>query len=410
MKTKDLFTVGLLTLVIPLMQSAHAYSADSPKPDERYIQPYANPSLNSYQPIKLSSIGKLGFKIKFNEAGAPGTARFVNILDWKRALIDYHGNTVAINLKDREPGLIFPKEPNSFIYVNPGSKFYNLQSGIFKLLRFDSIKEDLEKVAGFSSGPSIGSDWGQSLFITLEKSFISGEQGLATAAGQAKILRIYEKEYESGNVKWSADIKGSNPMPTVSSKSKIVIGQNNSSESINSILVYSYEGKIAATFKGEFRVLSHCIGPDGIIYALMARGESVFLESYNFSLERRWAVQLDSKEVGEFTRPPIVGADSQIYILGTSKVLAYKGGAKVWEYTLNANPGETITQPAGQGTVTYDSKLIVTAGSEIISIDKAGKVIFIWKDKDGEIYKTPPVLDSSGKIYTASDKVLVRIN
>jgi outer membrane protein assembly factor BamB len=410
MKTKNLLAVGLLIFAIISLQVTRAYAADLPKPDERYIQPYANPQINSYQPIKLSSIGKLGFKIKFNESSAPGTARFVNILDWKRALIDYHGNTVAINLKDRQPGLIFPKEPNSFIYVNPGSKFYNLQSGIFKLLRFDSIKEDLEKVPGFSGGPSLGSDWGQALFIPLEKSFISADQSLASATGQAKILRIYEKEYESGNLKWSADIKGTNPMPAVSSKNKIVVGQNNSSESINAILVYSFDGKIAATFKGEFRVLSHCIGPDGIIYAVMARGDSAFLESYNFSLERRWAIQLDSKEVGEFTSPPIVGADSQIYILGTSKVLAYKGGEKKWEYTLKANPGETSTQPAGQGTVSLDSKLIVTEGSEIISLDKTGKVIFIWKDKDGEIYKTPPVLDSSGKIYAASDKILARIN
>ena len=60
-------------------------------------------------------------------------------------------------------------------------------------------------------------------------------------------------------------------------------------------------------------------------------------------------------------------------------------------------------------TAFADNRLVVTDGGRIVCLDENGEELWKYVDKDGDVFVTPPVADSRGRILAASDRKILRL-
>ncbi len=392
---------------------------------QRYIQPYANPQLNSCQGITLQAAGTLGWKFAFNTPEYPGGARYLHLIDGQRAIIDYEDIFFVLDLRSRRLIATPMKSANTFIRLDEGQKFWFCADYQLLGLEFDQIEKgkigqevsdqagEESETAGQSEGEdSSGEESGSAIkhffvpglgqYSELKslnpgpQSFIAGVQGFGNPMHPHRSFSLYQKPYPGTQKTWVRECEGLVVRPPFSPSGQAVIAHT------DTMILYDRGGRIVGEVAGEkvgpFEPVTCSIGPDNRIYLVCTTEAGPRLRIYDF-----WGELM--QEIGgvtaEPTQPPIVGVDSTVYLIDTAKVEAFKDGKKLWAYPL--------TSEAPAATVSGDGKLLITDGVRILCLDQGGEEVWSYKDEDGDLFTTPPVIDEAGHVLVASDNVIIMI-
>jgi hypothetical protein len=102
------------------------------------------------------------------------------------------------------------------------------------------------------------------------------------------------------------------------------------------------------------------------------------------------------KIAGRPCAPPLIGKDRH-WILSTASLVCFREGRVVWQ--LEAK--ETIF---GLATALADNSVLLAAANRLIRVDESGQTMFdiVFEEE----LNTPPIVDSTGRIYVASKEML----
>jgi hypothetical protein len=96
-----------------------------------------------------------------------------------------------------------------------------------------------------------------------------------------------------------------------------------------------------------------------------------------------------------YHRPPVVGLDHRVYLLGAGRV--FSPGTPTWSY-------ETPARLAG-ATVTADGLLLLAAGDAVLALDNKGAARPIARTPGDELM-APPILGAEGELLFLTRKAL----
>jgi len=356
--------------------------------DKRYIQPYAGTRLNSFLPVEITAEGRLAWKMTFNETDIPGGARFLYLLDDRRAIVDFGLALFCVNL-DRKKTLDFYRESsNAFIRAAEGQEFFYVNSYRLMRVSFDSLNEDDE---GYFI-PGLG-EFSQLFCLRPEaETFIAGVQNMGDPGRPEPSFEIFRKNYEGIFYVWQKKIPGDVILPPVSGAGQIIVA------TAGTVSLVDGEGNLRRIIQEEFNVLSGSLGPDDLLYLVVVAEAGPQLVAFDLFGEKRWACDISIEEP---LQPPVVDSEGAVYLVGKNEIAAYREGRNIWTYpTLSGNP--LATAAAG-------GRLVVADGTRLVCLDELGDELWVYIDKDGDSFVTPPVIDENGRVLAASDNKIVMI-
>jgi hypothetical protein len=356
--------------------------------DMRYRQPYSNPQLNSFQPVKLTASGRLAWKIVFNDGSVPGEPEFILLLDDNFAIVDYGEAIFAVDLNKMKCLGYRSKSANSFVSIGPADTFYFADS--FQLIR--ATLNDFKADPPDFFVPGLGQYSELRGLIPLENIFLAAVQNLGNRKYPAKSLTLFQKPYESLNCDWRLEFDGLVLSAPATSANQFAIARE------NTICLIDKQGKISRELPGEFSPISCSIGPDDIIYLVCATPAGPMLKALDQNLELKWEAVCGKQKLAQ---PPLVDPVPTIYLVGEGSVTAFQNGRMLWETPLSSeSPAATMAQ---------GGKMIISDGARIGCLNGAGTIDWSYEEKDGEIFLTPPVLDSKGRILVATAGAILMI-
>lgn len=356
--------------------------------NNRYAQPFGNPQLNSCLPLDLSASGRLTWKFTFNETEMTTRSRFLHLIDEKRAIIDVGNAFFPISLTDRNIIGLLSKSSNSFIRLAGGQRFFYFSGFRLVGVDFDFYNEELQ---GYFV-PGLGDHAELYCLIPRERTFIAGVQNLGNPMYPENSFSLYEKSYDSIDEKWIQEFPGYVVPTPISGMGHIVIARK------GVVTLMDSGGKFLKEFRGKFNPQACSIGPDNLIYLVCHTEDGTSLMVYNLETEKEWEIQIS---ISEIVQPPIVGAESNVYLMGAGKAVMFRNTEKLWEYpVLSEYPVATVSK---------DGRLLIADGSRIVCLGQEGEEIWVYEDEDDDTFVTPPVMDENGKVLVASDRTIVMI-
>jgi hypothetical protein len=349
--------------------------------------PFFNPKLDSLLAYNLSAKGSLAWKLEYNTQGIPGDARSIILLDDLKLILDYSMVFFVIDVAGQKVLGFQSKSSDTFIIPINAQEFYAFSGYRLFKSRFDTFQtppNDDYYIPGLGDFSSL------MVFIPKADTYVSGIQELGNPRYSEKAFRFLEKGYLGYDAKWNLTFNGVIPKPPVSIDGRFVAAQN------GIISIIGSDGKINNEIKGEFIPICCSIGIDNLIYLVYKTKSDYMIKAIDFEGKTRWEC---TTSISKPNQPPIVSRESNVYIIGDSKVEAFANGQKLWEFQLTGS--DSSSQLA---SVSQDGMLLVSDGNRIICLNKSGELV--WKfsiAKDG-VFKTQPVLDSVGKVFVATDK------
>jgi len=148
---------------------------------------------------------------------------------------------------------------------------------------------------------------------------------------------------------------------------------------------------------GTFKPLGCSVGPDDLVYVVLSTEEGMVLRCLALDGQQQWQAEVILRAL---TQPPVVDASGRVWLIGPGLIAAYENGEATWQ----AAAGESPLATAGT-----DGHLVVADGSWVRCYDDYGETVWEYEDPDGEIWRTPPVIEAAGSILTASDRKILRI-
>jgi hypothetical protein len=356
--------------------------------DMRYTQPYANPQKNSFQPVKLIASGKLGKKITYNDGSVAGSASYIFLLDDDRAVIDFESAIFAVNMAERKCLGYKNKSRNSFVALGTGDIFYYAASN--QLIQSTLSKFDARQPDFFV--PGLGDFSQLCSFLPKDETFVAAVQNKGNPMYPDPSFSLFEKAYPALSENWKIKIPGTALPPPFSLSNLAILAKP------NSISVIDDKGEQKGEFSDEFMPVSCSVGPDDIIYLVCSTKSGVMLQAFDLNLEKKWETVCDKANLEE---PPIVDSTATVYLVGGGSVTAFQNGRLLWESPLGSS--------RAKGTLAGNGLLVISDSSRVVCLDRSGIVKWVYEDKNGEIFLTPPVIDSQGSVFVASNKTITMI-
>jgi hypothetical protein len=356
--------------------------------DMRYMQPYANPQKNSFQPVKLTASGVMSWKITYADASVTGAAANIFLIDDSHAVIDYGRAIYAIDLDQRKKLGIQDKSANSFVALGKGDVFYYAASNqliMGKIATFNERQPDffIPGLGEFSSLLSL---------LPQAESFSAAIQNRGNPMYPDPTFSLFNKTYPSLGTIWSVGFPGTALAPAFFSDNSAILCKT------DNLAIIDIKGQTISEFKDKFAPQLVSIGPDDTVYLFAQTPTGNKLIAFDMKLEKKWEAHSDKQNL---SCPPIKGNAQTTYLLGNNTVTAYREGRLVWETRLMSD--------RARATLSGDNQLVISDGGRIICLGSDGFEKWIYEDKDGEIWSTPPVFDSQGNIFAASDKSIIKI-
>lgn len=355
--------------------------------DMRYLQPYSNPQLNSFQAVKLTAEGRLGKKISYSDGSVAGAARSLLLINDDNAVIDYGEAFYAVDIAQGKCLGYRAKTANSFVALGNGDKFYFSSSNQLVGATIKNFKN--EELPDFFV-PGLGQFSSMNNIRPQEEIFTAAIQNDGNPKYPEKTFIVFQKIYPTTNTNWILKLDGEAAPAPITVDGAVVVARD------KKLTIIDNSGKLANEITSEFSPLSCSIGPDGQIYILSNTTRGSLLEAYDLSLNKKWEMIVDKHSLSQ---PPIVDAGPVIYLLGSGSVSAYRGERLIWE--------TPIASDAAKATVSQNGQLVVTDGARIFCVDQSGMIKWTYQDSKGETFSTPPIFDSQGRVLAASDKSVI---
>jgi hypothetical protein len=161
----------------------------------------------------------------------------------------------------------------------------------------------------------------------------------------------------------------------------------------NSVYLADRELVLQREFTGEFTPVSLSLDEQASLYLVVKTGEAVELWKINRDGQRvtRHALAPEFEGSG----PPVVGYDHKVYVLAGRHIAAINpDGKAAWTRELDADVSGVVA--------TADNRLLVTAGSQLLTLDAGGtpNVLFTSEDR----LRTPAAPTSAGDIVIAGER------
>ncbi|MBN1211618.1 MAG: PQQ-like beta-propeller repeat protein [candidate division Zixibacteria bacterium] len=356
--------------------------------DKRYIQPYAGTRLNSFLPVEITAEGRPAWKMTYNETDIPGGAQFLYLLDNQRAIVDFGIAMFCVDLDRKKTLNFYRKSSNGFIRAAEGQEFYYVNSYRLMRVSFDDVDEDQE---GYFI-PNLGEFSLLTCLLPEKETFIAGVQDLGDPGKPEPALEIFRKNYEGIFYVWHKKLPGEFIQPPVSGSGQIVTAV------AGTVSLVDGEGNLRRILQEDFSVLAASLGPDDLLYLVVTVEAGPQLAVYDLFGEKRWECAVSPEKP---LQPPVVDNEGTVYLVGKNEITACRDGKNIWTYpTLSGRP--LVTAAAG-------GRLVITDGTRLVCLDELGDELWVYLDRDGDRFVTPPVIDENGRVLAASDNKIVMI-
>jgi hypothetical protein len=391
--------VGYIVLLLTLSCSGNDIKKDGSavndtsrkaeiKMDKRYIQPYAGTRLNSYLPVEIKAEGRLAWKMTYNETEIPSGARFLYLLDDRRAIVDFDLALFCVDLDRKKTLNFYRKSSNAFIRLAEGQDFYYVNSYRLMRVSFDKVDEDQE---GYFI-PGLGEFSRLTCLLPEKETFIAGVQNMGDPGKPEPSYEIFRKNYAGIFYVWQKKIPGHVVPPPVSGSGQVVIA------SAGTVSLLDGDGNLRRIIREDFRVLDGSLGPDDLLYLVVAVEDGYRLVVFDLFGEKRWECDIDMEE---FLQPPVVNGEGTVYLVGKNEIAAFREGKKTWAYP--------VLSDTPRATAAAGGRLAIADGSRLVCLDELGEEIWTYLDEQGDVFVTPPVIDDKGRVLAASDNKIVMI-
>lgn len=149
---------------------------------------------------------------------------------------------------------------------------------------------------------------------------------------------------------------------------------------------------IRSALQAEFTPLRLSLDEAGRAYLVVSttQGAELWVVPHDGQRTVRASIPLELREP---LVPPIVAHDHRIFIAAGDRVAAFHpDGKPAWERALSRVAGAVISA---------DDQLLVSAGAELLAFDSDGRARVLCAF-DGDLLRTPAVIDDTGAIFVAS--------
>lgn len=162
------------------------------------------------------------------------------------------------------------------------------------------------------------------------------------------------------------------------------------------IYVADWDLRIKSILEGSFKPVLVSLDEAGRIYLIVEREGSLALWVVTTKGERLLDMPF-RPEIRSFDSPPIVGYDHRVYLLNGAIIKAISLNKRLlWEHTAEGRIAGAV--------VLADDHLLISAGSELLSLDPEGEAKV--HNTFEETLSTAPVMSSDGRILVASSRNL----
>lgn len=355
-----------------------------------YIQPFANPKLNSLLEQNMSARGKFAWQLEFNTQKLSGYTKFLHLVDNSHLILDYSLIFFAIDIANKKVLGFQDKSENSFIVIGNERQFYFFAGHMLFYSDFHSFHN---KLSPHHFVPGLGLYTELEALIPSSDVFMAGIQNMGNPRYPQESFLLYKKKYTELDEIWNLKFEGMVVKPPVSAELKFVLAQD------NIITIVDKEGTIINKIKDEFSPVSCSIGNDNLIYMVCKTKSDYTIRSLDFEGNIIWEHPIS---ITQPNQPPIISENSMVFIIGCSKIEAMKNGKKLWEFPLASR--DELSQLA---SVTKDGMLLVSDGNRVICLNESGNAVWIYQDDEDDVFVTQPVLDSTSKVFVATNKKVV---
>jgi len=355
-------------------------------------QPFANPQLNSLLPLEVRAKGNLAWKLEFNPQKVVGSTKSLIVLDDIRAILDYGDVFFAIDLSKAEVLSLRPKSTNTYIVVANGQKVFYSQSHLLLRQDFDLLNTEPEIDYDL---PGLGPYSALQVLIPGPVTFVAGIQGMGNPRYPEPAFSLLKKEYTALDDIWNLEFPGIVARPPMSAEGHFAIAQP------GEIAIVDLEGKSRGKVTGEFLPICCSIGRDNRLYIVYEINADYIVRAMDLEGQVLWEHEIS---ITQPSQPPVVNSDQIVYIVGSSKIEAFSKGNALWTFKLH---GGSESPPLASATI--NGKLLVSDGNRVVSLSESGDALWIYQDDEADIFRTQPVLDSSGKVYVATDKKIIAL-
>jgi hypothetical protein len=395
MKLGNLLLIKLILLTFAfLVISCNAETVrtkdNASKEEQRMIntiQPFANPQLNSLMPYNLASKGSLAWRLEYNSQNISGNVCSLLMMNDSIILLDYSNIFFAVDAFSQKVLGFQNKSVNTFIVIPNNQEFYAFSSYRLYKNRIESFQNTPEE---HYFVPGLGEYSELMVFVPKADTFIAGTQNYGNPVYLQEAFGLLKKTYWGFSDNWNLTFDGIVVRPPVSIEGSFVIAQK------DLISIVSGDGKVKNEIKGEFIPICCGIGVDNLIYMICKVKSDYVVRVMDFEGNIRWEC---ATSISKPNQPPIVSNESNVYVVGNSKIEAFANGQKLWEFLLTGS--DSSSQLA---SVSQDGMLLVSDGNRIICLNKTGELVWKFSIVKSGLFKTQPVLDSVGKVFVATDK------
>jgi len=159
---------------------------------------------------------------------------------------------------------------------------------------------------------------------------------------------------------------------------------------------------VASILQGDFSPMALSLDELGNIYLVVGErtesGENV-LAVWGLTPDGERFLRQELTDMrGALVAPPLIGYDRDVTILFEEEAVSVGplGGVR-WKLRMGG--------PIAGGTVTADSRVLISAGTRVLSVSPEGER-FPVIDTQGDFLQTPPVPISATRLYVASASAL----
>ncbi|UCC44003.1 MAG: PQQ-binding-like beta-propeller repeat protein [Candidatus Zixiibacteriota bacterium] len=355
-----------------------------------YIQPHANPQLNSFLDYDVTAKGKKAWKFRYNDTSIPSNAQYLHLIDETRAVVDFERVFFAVNLGDRRTLGFRDKSVNTFIRLDEEGGFWFFSSHLLLRVSFEAF--DDESRTG-DLVPGLGDHSDLLCFAPREEDFIAGMLLLPYPKRHDISFALIKMKYGALLQEWKRAIPDTVIRTPVYGNGRTVLAYRDTISLVRS------NNLVDRAVTGSFLPLSCSVGPDNLLYSVLQTEKGYVLAAHYDSGEPVWEIPT---AVTAPVQPPVVGKHGLVFLVGAGQLEVVQDGEILWNAELKSD--------TPSATVTSNDRLLVADGDRIICFSAEGKTVWEYVDEEGDHFRTPPVVGPSGSVFVASDGAITRID
>jgi hypothetical protein len=374
------------------LNSVCVQSAGRPNMVSDTRQIYATPRLNSLQPYAARAKGQLAWKQDYNSSRIPGNVRSLLIQSDQRLVIDYGKVFFVVDLERKTVMGSQWKDGNSFPVLDAGGDLYYCESNLLfrqKVDRFGVIPEESCFLPGLAPASEV------LILVPGGETVLFGVQSSGTPNDDRPVFGILEKEFASLRDRWMVQFAGVVVRPPVSSNGTAAVASG------RSLCLVGPGGVKGPEIELPVRASQCSIGLDDRVYVAGTGDSGSMVLAFDPDGAGLWECTLAMSAI---VQPPLVDAGSAVILVARDEIVTVVDGEERWRFTLPSREGIV---PAA--SLSNDGSLLVAAGRKVICLSPAGEVAWVYEHGREEVFSVPPVIDSRGVVYAASDVSIVAI-